>query len=235
MISIKTICAAVIVTASASVSANAATFQIDFDGASGDGGMIVNEQGDKSYVVGGYIMEPVNIQGGLCADGSCTIESTQTVEPTLYRDDFSNYDLLSFYFLNTGNGAIGEPAANYTTLSLYDSYGAASSVYSFDFGNEVEFSAITALGLTIDYFDGEGSDPASVQACFDEKICKNYGYVIGLGDFGLDIGRAIWTSAGDANARLDNLVVSEVPLPAAGWLLLGGLGGIAAFRRRKAS
>jgi hypothetical protein len=232
---IKSMCAAVVVAVAAATSASATTLLIDFDGASGDGGTIVNETGFKSYNVGGYIMEPVNIQSGLCADGKCTIEATQTVEPTLYREDLTNFDIFSFYFLNTGTGAIGDPAANFTTLSLYDSYEATIASYSFDFGNEVLFSVYEAMGLTIDYFDGEGSDPGSYEACFEDKICKNYGYVIGLGDFGLNVGRAVWTSAGDANARIDDIVVSAVPLPAAGWLMLVGFGGLAAFRRRKVS
>ncbi|MBT8414566.1 MAG: hypothetical protein KJO30_09580, partial [Boseongicola sp.] len=59
---ISTICATALVTLGATAAANAATFKIDFDGASGDGGMVINEQGKKSYEVGGYIMEPVNIQ-----------------------------------------------------------------------------------------------------------------------------------------------------------------------------
>ena len=232
---INTICAAIVVTVGASVAANAATFKIDFDGASGDGGVVVNEQGKKSYEVGGYIMEPVNIQGGLCADGKCTIETTQTIEPTLYREDQENFDLFSFYFLNTGNGAIGDEQegnpTNLVTLDLYDTFD-GTIVHSFFFGNLQTFADVEDFGLDIVWFDGEGSDPGNEAECFNTIICKNYGYVISLNELGLDIGKAVWSAAGDANARLDDLVVSEIPLPAAGWLLLGGLGGLAAMRRR---
>jgi len=232
---INTICAAIVVTVGASVAANAATFKIDFDGASGDGGVVVNEQGKKSYEVGGYIMEPVNIQGGLCADGKCTIETTQTIEPTLYREDQENFDLFSFYFLNTGNGAIGDEQegnpTNFVTLDLYDTFD-GTIVHSFFFGNLQTFADVEDFGLDIVWFDGEGSDPGNEAECFNTIICKNYGYVISLNELGLDIGKAVWSAAGDANARLDDLVVSEIPLPAAGWLLLGGLGGLAAMRRR---
>ncbi len=236
MKAINTLLAASAVTMSSMVAANAATLLIDFDGASGDGGQIVNEMGKKSYEVGGYIMEPVNIQGGLCADGKCTIETTQTIEPTLYRADEENFDLFSFYFLNTGNGAIGDEQTgsptNFVTLDLYDSFN-GSVVESFFFGNLQSFADVEAFGLDIAWFDGEGSDPGNQADCFDKMICKNYGYVISLNDLGLDIGKAVWSAAGDANARLDDILVNEIPLPAAGWLLLGGLGGLAAMRRRR--
>ena len=43
-------------------------------------------------------------------------------------------------------------------------------------------------------------------------------------------------TAGNGSARVDDLMVetAAVPLPAAGWLMLLGLGGLAAARRRKA-
>lgn len=211
--------------------ASAATLTINFDD---DGGTLVNDMGKKSYQVGGYIMDPVNIQGGLCADGSCTIESGQTIEPSLYREDLSQFDLYSFYFLNTGNGAAndGEPGDNFVELNLFAAFGDVAPTATYYFGNEMTFAEIQAQGLSIAYYDGEGSDPGSVAACFDEMICKNYGYVISMNGLGDGIGEAIWSAAGDANARLDDIVVSEVPLPAAGFLLLGGLGGLALMRRR---
>lgn len=213
--------------------ASASTLKIDFDGASGDGGTVINESGDKRYEVGGYIMEPVNLQGGLCADGKCTIESTQTIEPTLYREDFTSYDLYSFYFLNTGNGAGSD---NFVELAIYSDYGDESpSAPVLTFGNGDSLFKYAVDGISITYFDGEGSDPGSVAECFTDIICKNYGYVIDLGDWATGIGKAIWSAEGDANARLDDIVVNPIPLPAAGWLLIAGLGGLAAMKRRKAA
>ncbi|NNE80881.1 MAG: VPLPA-CTERM sorting domain-containing protein, partial [Silicimonas sp.] len=157
--------------------------------------------------------------------------TTQTIEPTLTKIDGSSFNLDSFYFLNTGNGAIGEPASNFMTLTLNYAGGGSAS---YNFGNLQSFAEIIADGFGIEWFDGEGSDPASIDACFNDMICKNYGYTISLfGDLGENLLSAVWSSAGDANARLDDIVVSEIPLPAAGFLLLAGLGGLAMVRRRK--
>lgn len=42
-------------------------------------------------------------------------------------------------------------------------------------------------------------------------------------------------TAGNIGALVDNVSISTVPLPAAAWLLLSGLGGVAAFARRRRS
>jgi hypothetical protein len=45
-----------------------------------------------------------------------------------------------------------------------------------------------------------------------------------------------WTNAENGSGRVDNVSfnISAVPLPAAGWLLLAGVGGLAALRRKRA-
>jgi hypothetical protein len=44
----------------------------------------------------------------------------------------------------------------------------------------------------------------------------------------------IGASGGNDNFRVSKIDVEAVPLPAAGWMLLAGLGGLAAMRRRRA-
>lgn len=213
---------------------SAATLLIDFEGDAGDQGVLVNDQGHKSYEVGGYVMDPVSLQGGLCADDSskCTIESTQTIEPMLTRIDETAFDLYSFYMLNTGNGSLTDEEPNRVILSIFDDI-LGAAIATLDFGNGLALDAYSAeFGVTITYYPG-GSDPGADAGCVSSYICKNYGYLVSLGSWAEGIEKATWSAEGDAQARLDNITVSEVPVPAAGFLLLGGLGGLAMVRRRK--
>jgi hypothetical protein len=215
-----------------SVGATAGTLTIDFERADGDGGTLVNQGSDgKYYEVGGYILDPVNLQGGLCFDdpsqSDCTIESTQTVEPTLYRIDGTDFDLYSFYFLNNGAGSGFD---NRTTVTAFDAGG--GEIDSFDF----------FIGLSLDAYASEGvmvtvaeSSPVGNCATYATILCKGTGYIVNLGTEFTGVNSVVWTAEGDANARLDNLVVNQIPVPGSLPLLASafGLGAMVMRRKRK--
>lgn len=58
-----------------------------------------------------------------------------------------------------------------------------------------------------------------------------------FGDAFADVSSILFTTGGDGNVRIDNLSATPtpapIPLPAAAWLLLGGIGTLAAVRRRR--
>ncbi|MDO5704531.1 MAG: VPLPA-CTERM sorting domain-containing protein, partial [Paracoccus sp. (in: a-proteobacteria)] len=68
----------------------------------------------------------------------------------------------------------------------------------------------------------------------------NTGYTVDLSDtvYGGDFTGISWfqiASSQGGNVRFDDISVAPVPLPAAGLMLLAGIGGLAALRRRKAA
>ena len=60
-----------------------------------------------------------------------------------------------------------------------------------------------------------------------------------FGDAFADVSSVLFTTGGGGNVRIDNLSATPtpapVPLPAAAWLLLAGIGTLAAVRRRSAA
>ncbi|MEM1235327.1 MAG: VPLPA-CTERM sorting domain-containing protein [Pseudomonadota bacterium] len=48
-------------------------------------------------------------------------------------------------------------------------------------------------------------------------------------------GGSFYNGCGNCGALIDNVSISAVPLPAAGWMLLAGFGGLVAMRRRSKS
>lgn len=83
---------------------------------------------------------------------------------------------------------------------------------------------ILTSGL-IGYGDGSIGSPAGLSI-----------YDIASGAFTSGVASNVWYFARigrGVNFYIDGLTVEEVPLPAAGLMLLGGLGGLAALRRRK--
>ena len=78
---------------------------------------------------------------------------------------------------------------------------------------------------------GPGSDPVTAVGQWTQIVAE---FVVGTsGAYDLDF---LATTRNDSlGALIDNVAIAAVPVPAAGGLLLLGLGGLAALRRRKAA
>ncbi|MEM9707518.1 MAG: VPLPA-CTERM sorting domain-containing protein [Pseudomonadota bacterium] len=123
-----------------------------------------------------------------------------------------------------------------------DGHGGNEMVY-FDFGDHM----MRIIGVTMAYwdrhdsmemyaFDGDGY-VAGHETVYG---ARGDGFVHTIGDHGLNTGYVFGIGAKDKKADFKIKAihfekVEVVPLPAAGWLMLGGLGGLAAMRRRKKS
>lgn len=207
------------------------------------------KNGAKSYsdVDKNFLFDPTNLQSSvLCADtteasgnGSCLIEGKQGVMPTMTRlSGDGTFSLDGFYFLLTGKGTGSENAITATAYSLTNVLLGA-----------VTFQLGGIYGEVTQYLDGAAAGP----------LVKNTGYLAdltGLSQF-QNVGKITFSAATSAQVRLDCVVATfdgatteplssfnqgcgagettppPVPLPAAGWLMLAGLAGLAAVRRRK--
>lgn len=178
--------------------------------------------------------------------GSCvvssTIDVTNKVTPTslcFALNGLSDGDAAKLADLNalSINGTTGgwtslgkfEPTGSNTYYSLDD------SIESLKQGEWDIFAAATSLyGEFMMVFKG-GNDNNTDPASF-------VGYIL-AGTSGTWSSPLIATTGGSAGTMRDLSNVelfargapSVIPLPAAGWLLLGGLGGLFAMRRRKAA
>jgi hypothetical protein len=189
-----------------------------------------------SVIFDGYTVSPTNINSGQCEAGDCTLESGQGNLPSITRSDSVLFDFNRFWFSMQGIG--GHPGqVNSLYVEGFDKDGISVKKLTFTLGDP--------LGVFTDYSIafklGEGGTGTNDVDCKGSpavvgEICKSVGYAVTLGSLFDKLSKVTFSSTTTANVRLDGFELqrlSAVPLPAAGWLMLAGLGGLAALRRKR--
>ncbi len=194
------------------------------------------------YVEAGYQFDPNKSNNDVkCAENRCLMEVQQGTITTMTRVDGLAFDLLGFYFalVGVGNDQNPDETQSIVVTGYYEAGGSVSQTFTLD---ELLSSYLP------DYLVTGYDEPT------DTTIDKNDGYVVSIlnGLFN-GVTSVTWETNylackkdhGDtvcaddpksAQARLDNVVVASVPVPAAGWMLVAGiaaLGGLAGLRRHK--
>lgn len=101
---------------------------------------------------------------------------------------------------------------------------------SFDYGNNKNSNNVEQLTYALGSFGGSIDIPGAIPGL----ISVNKLFVASTtGNFKLSFADTGPTPNDVGGPILDNVVLSAVPLPAGGLLLIGALGGVAALRRRK--
>jgi hypothetical protein len=168
----------------------------------------------------------------------------EVIDPSPNYGDAFNLDF--FYFVLVG---LGTEQVNSLTV-LGNKVGGGQVSAQFILGNP---TGATATGASVSFATDEGSNANNSD---DDTIQNNVGYWVDLDDQWNNLLSVSWLlntneDVQSAQARLDCVGAFEsglgsessckptsvppVPLPAAGWLLLAGVGGLVAMRRRKAA
>jgi|GEM_PF-4250729 len=208
---------------------------ITFDGAVGGG------PPDNIYVESGFEFTPnLGSNDGKCSDPPCLNEYQQGDITTMTAVGGGAFDLEGFSFILVGNGTDPTDLQNIVVTALFEGGGSASQTFNL-------FDLLTSFAP--DFLVSGVTEPT------DTSIVKNNEYAVQvLNGFFDNVVKVNWTtnysstcvesgegpdrvkcSPQSAQARLDTVVASPVPVPAAGWFLLAGLGALVAARRRRAA
>ena len=210
------------VMAASSAQAVTVTTIIDFDNPSVPGG-------GSGYEVDGYLFTDLNVQNSTqCATGRCVQEETgQGLITTITRVDGEAFTLDEFYFSLQGNGQMATnsvsvesgPVSFAYALGDTDADGAANGLISlYDNANNT-IGGLLGVGVIDNSMGANGPN-----------------YVVQYTNEFVGVTSVSFFGALTANTRIDDIRlsrdVSAIPLPAAAWMLLAGLGSLMVVRRR---
>jgi len=137
-------------------------------------------------------------------------------------------DALGPYFSNAPTaGTVLNPVGNNAALNSFNGFtGQASFFYSASNATSVSiFSGLDGTGSMLGTFSLLAN---SQNGCSDTAFCN-----WDLASINFDgVAKSIQFGSAAGVAGFDNVSVTPVPLPAAAWLMLSGLGGMGLFRRK---
>jgi hypothetical protein len=133
---------------------------------------------------------------------------------------------IGFYRIREGNGTVFDAGDTFDVTTMFNSVTSnASKILAFLNGEN------PGLAYTGGYLDPLGSTTVGEANSYTAGVAFLFGE--GAGNI---VFRGSGTyNAGQTRGEFDFEVPSAVPLPAAAWMLIAGLGGLAAFARRKAA
>ena len=144
--------------------------------------------------------------------------------------------------VNLSDISVGRITLNGNSVQVYQGLGSGSSVDIS--GAFTLLSGLDNEDLTLTFSDPDKSEfvmGESLNAFVTSGGTGSSG-VVGLGTFSADPGSFSYATSSNANSDLFTLTlsvppeeiddVSPIPLPAAAWMLLAGIGSLWAFRRR---
>lgn len=199
------------------------------------------------YEEDGYSFTPNSGTNGNCpvaADSPCLKELTQGEITTMTKTGGGLFDLLGFDFVLVGSGNNNNNQNNTSSMIVTGHFDPAVSF---------EIKLGDALGTFTNYILTTVTGVSTGNVTFNEGYRVSFlnGLFDGVGSVDFKTVETVvceaggkkkcvaGTSGGNAQARIDNIVVPDpvepppVPVPAAGWMLIAGLGSLAAMRRRR--
>ncbi len=187
-----------------------------------------NNDGDPIYVENGYQFDPTSFQAGNCspfpdAPDPCIKEVQQTgVVSTMTTVSGNNFSLFGFYFDLQGTG--GRDPINQLLVTT-NKTGSSPIIF------QVDEPAPAGAQLYENYTFSGGMLTGDL---YNGNIVNNDSYYVMLDIPELqDVEFVTFSTFQAQNLRIDDILAAEIPLPAAGWLMIAGLGGLAALRRKK--
>jgi hypothetical protein len=164
---------------------------------------------------------------------SINFDDSSKIGGVYYEDGYQFEEVGSGGVTVAGGGCVSAGSLNTGCLLLQNHNSGKITKMSREDGEVFDL-----LSFTFDGRDGSGpalyvSTSTTGGTLFSEPNGANTMTSSGLLSQFTNVTMIFFYDAGNGSARVDDIVTAEVPLPASAFLLLGGLGGLVAMRRRK--